>query len=282
MLVASSSLDLSLTWTIAGLFLLLAIITGIIAGAIPALYFARLNPVQALKNQSSSKLFSGLWMRKGLTVFQFILSFRFIVALFVFSRQYRYTMNYDFGFQRENILDVELQQTDTALFATEFSKLSSVHVISFSSDVLGLHHSAGDSWMKCENQTDSIKVNYMFVDHRYIENLGLKLLAGTNFPDGVWNREKHLIVNEEFLKTFQIAAPAEAIGQVVRVNKQDLEIIGVLKDFHFSSLREPIKSFAFRVDPAQYKIANLKVSFTDAYAGIADMEKLWKSMGNHH
>ena len=280
MMVAASSLDLSLTLPIVGLFLLFAVVTGFIAGFAPAFYFSKLNPIQALKNQSGSRLFSGMWLRKGLTIFQFMLSFGFFVAIIVFSRQYKYSMNYDFGFDRENILDVELQHADPALFASEYSKLSSVHAISFSSDVLGLHHSGGDSWMQVEGRADSSHVNNMFVDNHYIENLNLKFLAGGNFPNNVWNREQHLIVNEQFLKSVNIADPKDAIGKVVRVNKQDLEIIGVLKDFHFSSLREPIKSFAFRTDPSQYRIANLKVSFADAFVGISEMESLWKKVGN--
>jgi putative ABC transport system permease protein len=280
MMIGASQLDLSITWTTAGFFILFAIFVGILGGTAPALYFARLNPIQALKNQSSTKIFSGMWMRKSLTVFQFALSFGFIVALVVFARQYRYSMNYDFGFQKENILDVELQKADPDLFASEFSKLSSVQRISFSSDVLGLHPSQGDTWMQYENKTDSVKISEVFVSPGYIENIGLKFLAGTGFPEGRWNSEQHLIVNEQFLKKFQIATPADAIGKVVRVDKQDLQIIGVLKDFHFSSLREPITCFAFRTDPSRYRIANLKVSFIDAYTGITTMEKLWKSMGN--
>ena len=280
MLVDASSLDLSLTWTIAGLFLLFAIVTGFMAGAAPAFYFAGLNPIQALKSQSSTKIFSGMWMRKSLAVFQFIISFGFIVALIVFSRQYRYSMNYDFGFQQENILDVELQGADPALFDSEFSKLSPVHSISFSSDILGFHNSVGDSWMRFENQLDSFRINEMFIDHSFIENLGLKIIAGSNFPDGIWNREQHIIVNEQFLKIFNIPTANDAIGKVVSVNKQDLEIIGVLKDFHFSSLRDPIKSFAFRVNPARYQFANLKVAFTDVHDDITDMEQLWKGIGS--
>jgi ABC-type antimicrobial peptide transport system permease subunit len=278
-LVAASDLDLSLTWTIAGLFLAFAILTGLVAGAAPSLYFARLNPIQALKTQSSKTLFSGMWMRKGLTIFQFILSFGFIVSLIVFSRQYRYSMNYDFGFQRENILDITLQKAKPGLVAAEYAKLSSVKDVSFSSDIMGLHHSAGDSWMQYENQSDSIRVNEMFVDPHYIENLGLKFLSGKNFPDLPWTHEKHLIVNEQYLKLVGIPDARGAIGKVVRVDKHDLEIIGVLKDFHFSSLRDPIKSFAFRTNPANYQYANLKVSFADVFSNINEMEKVWKKLG---
>jgi putative ABC transport system permease protein len=280
MMVAASSLDLSLTWTIVGLFLLFAIVTGIIAGVAPAFFFARLNPIQALKSQSSSKIFSGMWVRKGLTVFQFMLSFGFIVAIIVFSRQYQYSMNYDFGFDRENMLDVQLQNVEPGLFESEYSKISSIQSISYSSGVLGLRHSDGDAWMQPEGLQDSVKVNQMFVDNHYIANLNLEFLAGKNFPSVAWTHEQYLIVNEQFLKSTNLGSATEAIGKVVRVDNQDLEIIGVLKDFHFSSLRTPIKSFAFRTNPRFYSYANLKVSFTDAFAGISEMESLWKKIGH--
>ncbi len=280
MMSMASSLDLSLTWTNVLLFALFAVFTGLMAGLAPAIYFAKLNPIQALKNQSSTKVFSGIWLRKGLTVFQFMLSFGFIVALIVFARQYKHTMNYDFGFQQENILDVELQNADPNLFVSEFSKLSPVKSISFSSDVLGLHSSGGDSWMQYESKTDSLPVNEIFVSRPYIENLELKFIAGSNFPDEVWSHERHIIVNEQFLKEFNIPDAADAVGKVVTVGHKELEVIGVLKDFHFSTLRQPIESFAFRMDPSRYQIANLKVSFTDAYGGISEMEKVWKSIGN--
>ncbi|MCW5910559.1 MAG: ABC transporter permease [Cyclobacteriaceae bacterium] len=280
MIAFSETLDLSLTAITTGLFILFAIVTGFIAGFVPAVFFSGLNPVQALKNQSPAKAFSGMWLRKSLTVFQFILSFGFIVALIVFARQYRYSMNYDFGFRQENIFDVNLQGVDPDLFASEYSQFSFVHNISFSSDVLGLHSSFGGTWMQMEGTPDSLQVSEMFCDRQYIETLGLKFLAGSNFPDIPWNHEQSIIVNERFLELFGIPGPADAIGKVVRVDRQDLQITGVLKDFHYSSLRESIKSFAFRTNPSQYRHANLNVSFTDAYAGITQMEKLWKKMGN--
>ncbi len=279
-LVEAASLDFSLTWRSAGVFVLFAIVTGLAAGAAPAFYFARLSPVQALKNQATLKAFSGIGIRKVLAVFQFMLSFGFIVAMIVYSRQYRYSVNYDFGFQQKNILDVQLHGVDATVVTSEFSKLSSVHSISFSSDVLGLHSSTGDSWMQYENRRDSFKVNEMFVDQSYIDNLGLKLIAGTNFPANAWNHEQYIIVNEEFLKAFDIPGTSEALGKIVTVDRQELQILGVVKNFHYSSLRDPIGSFAFRMNPTRYQYANLKVSFTDAFGGIAEMEKQWKRIGN--
>jgi ABC-type antimicrobial peptide transport system permease subunit len=278
MLTGGSSLDLSLSWTNVSYFFAFTIATGFVAGFAPALYFSKLNPIKALKSQA--KGFSGMWIRKSLTVFQFILSFGFIVALIVFSRQYRYSLNYNFGFQKENILDVDLQESDPNLFLSEFSKLSSVNQISFSDKVLGLFPIGAESWMQMENKSDSIRVADMYTDHSYIKNLGMELIAGKGFPDEPWTHEQYLIVNESFVKTFSIPSAADAIGQVVRVNKKDLQIIGVLKDFNYATLHWEIKSFAFRMDPSQFKHANLKVSFQDAYEGINEMEVLWRKLGN--
>jgi putative ABC transport system permease protein len=276
MLVEASSLDLSLNWLMIALFGGFALLTGLMAGFFPALYFAGLNPVQALKSQSVTKGFSGMRLRKGLTIFQFALSFMFILGLVVFSRQYRYTLNFDFGFQKENIMHVDLLDVKPDKFKSSFEKLSAVQNISMSSNILGIGYLA--AMVHPFGKIDSTEVFQLYVDEQYINNMELTLLAGENFPEGVWQREQHMLVNEEFLKKHNIKSPVDALGQTFTVEGNDLEIIGVLKDFHFASLQVPIKSFMFRMNPNQFKYANMRVSFTDAFAGITEMELQWKTL----
>src|SRR5690606_35997579 len=140
-MMPGSWLDLSLTWEMLGLFLLFAVVAGFLAGVFPALYFAGLNPIQALKGKSNARGFSRMPVRKVLIIFQFALSFCFIVLLIVFSRQYRYNLNFDYGFDTENILDVELQGADPVTFRSEFSRHAAVQDLSLSSGILGLSHS---------------------------------------------------------------------------------------------------------------------------------------------
>jgi putative ABC transport system permease protein len=274
MLVDGASLDLSLTWQIILLFVAFAVLVGFMAGALPALYFAGLNPIQALKSQSRAG--TGLRMRKVLTIFQFALSFGFIISLVTFTKQYRYTRHFDFGFQKENILDVELQGVDPEKFKTEFSRLSSVQSLSMSSGVLGL--SSSQTWVRSEIGKDSLEVHQLFVDGGYIENMKLNLLAGQNFPESFFSKERHIIVNEEFLKSYAITSPADAIGKVFIVDGKELEVIGVLKNFHFASLQVPIKNFFFRINPSEFKYANLKVDVADIHASISAMEKVWNTL----
>ena len=114
--------------------------------------------------------------RSVLIVFQFALSFCFIVLLIVFRRQYRNNLNFDYGFNTKNILDVELQGSNPATLSNEFSKLLDVQEISMSSGILGLSHSS--TYVHKLPDGDSIEVFQLFVDPRYVGNMGLQLLAG--------------------------------------------------------------------------------------------------------
>jgi hypothetical protein len=127
-------------------------------------------------------------------------------------------------------------------------------------------------------QNDSAEVAQMYVDPHYIDAFKLTLLAGKNFPDETWHGEQYLIVNEEFIKALKINDPADAIGKVYSVDGRELEVIGVLRNFHFAPLNQPIDKFFFRVDPNRFAYANLEVSSTDAFAMFNQMEDVWKTL----
>ncbi len=259
-------------------FILFALIVGVLTGIVPGLYFAKLNPIQALKSKptGSNAKFN---LRKALTVFQFALSLGFIMSVVIVLSQYRQTINYNFGFDQANILDVNLQEVDPQLFRNEFTKLSSVQSMSMSSHVMGAG-SSGSTWVMGADQTDSVEVSQMFIDYNYLSNLNLKLLAGKNFVENASANSNRVIVNEEFLKHFKVAQPIDAIDQLFLLeDNQEVVVIGVVKNFHYASLREPIKSFFFRYDASHFSIANIKVASSDMFTSITEMESAWKSMG---
>src|SRR5260221_10306937 len=98
MIVSSDALDLSVDFRTLICFVLFALFVGFIAGVIPATYFSKLSPIQALKIQPIGKGFAKFNLRKALIVSQFALSLGFIMGVVVIFSQYRYTLNYDFGF----------------------------------------------------------------------------------------------------------------------------------------------------------------------------------------
>jgi putative ABC transport system permease protein len=264
---------LSLTWPMALAFIVFALFTGLVAGFFPALYFAGLNPIQALRSQTHKHSSQGR-IRKGLTVFQFALSFCFIIGLIVFSRQYSYNLNYDFGFHRENILNVKLQGVNPEQFRNQFSQLSSVQDMSMSSHVLGVSTSV--QLTASVDSQDSLDVHQIFADHNYINVVKLELLAGKNFPNEVWQGEKYVIVNEEFVRQFKLGTPYDALGKLFQIENKELQIIGVMKNFNYRNLRKPIEAFMIRMDPKQYQLASLSVNFNDTFGAFSQMENAWK------
>jgi putative ABC transport system permease protein len=273
MLVAGASTDLSITWPMGFTFVLFGLATGLIAGIIPALYFARLNPVEALKSKIAGQG-SSMRLRKSLTVLQFVLSFGFILSLLVFGRQYRYSLNFDFGFQKDNILTVELKDVSPGLIAQKFSQLASVKSMSMSSGLPGL---GAQSVFISKTGTDSVEADQMFIDHNFIRNFKLQLIAGKDFPDENSAHEKFMMVNEEFLSIEGLKNPAEVLGRVYTINGNDLEVIGVVKDFHYAPLHDPIGKLCLRTNPDEYHYANLEVVSSDAQAMITEMENIWKT-----
>jgi putative ABC transport system permease protein len=273
MLVEGSSLDLSLTPRMVLLFFTFSLVVGFGAGVLPAVHFSSLNPIEALK----SKVKSGgpLRMRKILTVFQFALSFGFILSLVVCSRQYRYSLNFDFGFHKTNIVDVKLQDVSLENFKAAFGSLSPVRNISMSSGLLGLN--ASRTWIK-NDLRDSTEISELFVDNQFIKNFGLTFLAGNNFPIDAGATERSIIVNEEFLKAYRISNPQDAIGRTYEVDGLNLEIIGVLKNFHFAPLNQPIGKFFFRTKPSEFAYANIQVVATDPLQLFSTLEDAWKKL----
>lgn len=278
MLVAGNSLDLSLTVDRFLYFLAFAIITGFVAGFFPAIYFSRLNPIEAIKNNVPSKRFSGIKVRKALIVFQFGLCLFFILTLVIYNKQYRYAMNFDLGFAEENIVDVDLYKVNPDVVRNEFSKLPFVQKVSFSSGVMG--HGVPATWASLDGSKDSTEVFYMHVDGNFIENMELKLLAGRTFDNTEKNGETSVIINQTLMKRFNFAGPSEALGQIVHVDSLSLKIIGVIKDFHFWQLHAPPGNFFFRSNPDDFRLANVKIATNDVQVALEEMDITWRKFSN--
>jgi putative ABC transport system permease protein len=276
MLVASEALDLSTNLTMIVYFVIFALLVGFLAGGIPAIYFSKLNPVQALKNSMPVKSLRGFSFRKVMTVFQFALSLGFIMGVVILFKQYRSSLNYNFGFQQENILNIELQDVNSQVLKNEFGKIADVQSISMSSGVIGTYVS-GSTWVSKSDEVDSLEVFQLFIDQNYLGNHNLTLAAGKAFEENTISKDQ-VIVNETFLKHFQTNAP-QALGETFNVHGYgDVTVIGIIKDFHFHPLREPIRSFFFRYDPSQFAFANLKIASSDVESTFKQMEASWKKL----
>jgi putative ABC transport system permease protein len=271
-------LDLTPSITTIIYFVLFAILVGVAAGFVPAMYFSRLNPVQSLKGKPA-RASSRFTFRKILIAAQFTLSLGFIMAVVVVLSQYRYIMNFDFGFNKENLFDVELQGTDPQIFKNEFEKISSVQKISMSSHVVGTGD-VGREWVMSLDKSDSSETFQIAIDENYLSNFGLTLLAGKNFDANPELNRQKIIVNETFLKRFQIKSPHDAVDKSFLVAGKEKYVAAVVKDFHYANLNVPIEEFYFSYEPEKFQVANIKVQSADMFGDISQMEEAWKKFEN--
>jgi putative ABC transport system permease protein len=277
MVIGSEMLDLSVNMKMMIMFITFGLFVGLIAGLVPAMYFSKLSPIQALKGKITSPKASSFSLRKSLIVSQFALSLGFIMGVVVILNQYRHSLNHDFGFEQQNIVDVELQGVNFQNLKNQFSQVNSVEAISMSSGILGT--SSSDKVI-VKTETDSVEVTQMFIDQQFLANMELKLLAGNNFPDDSLSK-KFVIVNEEFVKTFKLNSPPEAINQLFTLaNGDEVMVAGVVKNFHYADLRSPIQSFFFRFDPREFRFANIKTSINDVHKITAALEPAWRNISN--
>ena len=261
-------------------FLAFAILVGFFSGIVPALHFLKTAPVLALKGKERQTKTGGLFsLRKLVITLQFILSLGFTFAVLVMGQQYQYSINYDFGFDQKKILNVDLQQADPQLVKNEFGKLSFVSLISMSSHPLGAGKVPGLHVRRVAS-SDSIDASTMAIDENFITNMGLHLVLGRNFNNNAGENAHLIIINEVFAKILSPADASGAIGQLVILpDKREVSVAGILKDFHYASLKSPIGNFFFEYAPEKFNYANFNLFSTNKSSAFSEMEAAWKSVG---
>ena len=261
-------------------FLAFALGVGFVAGVVPALRFSRMDPVQALKgNEPQTKRGGRFTLPRVVITSQFILSLGFILAMVIMVQQHRYSTNYDLGFERHNIVNVDLQRSNPQRVKDEFEKLSFSSPISMSSHLLGAGSVPGVH-MKRTGHPDSLNANRVAIDEHFITNMGLHLVLGRDFTDDVGENARSIIINEVFAKALSPDDASKAVGEVVVLDdSRDVRVVGVLEDFHYASLHAPVGNFFFEYAPDDFNYANFRLLSGDERQAFIEMEAAWKAVG---
>lgn len=257
-----------------------AILIGFLAGFIPALVMTKFKPVSIIKGIANVKVTGGMNVRKALVGVQFILSIGFAVLVTLAYKQYQYALNLDLGYETEAILNVELQGNDYDIVKASFSQIPEIEDISASAFLLSTGSTNSD-YARLEGATDSIVVYSMKVTDDYISNLNHKLLAGGQINSEF--QEKQMIVNEQFVKKFELGNPEDAIGKKFHYYNDDRVIAGVVKDFHYGTVYNDIQPFAFiQPDEGPLYVTNLKIRSSDLATTLQKIDDAWKALDKDH
>lgn len=252
---------------------------GFLAGFVPALLMSKLKPVSILKGLSTIKSSRKLDLRKVLIGLQFTLSMGFAVLVTLAAKQYKFALNYDLGFNTENVLNVDVEGNDVELLKAAFLKVPEVKGVSTAS-MIPSTGSTNSDYARYKDPTDSVVAYTIDVDPGYLNNMGHELIAGNHFREG--QTKDKIIINELMAERLQIGTPTEAIGQSLYFYDQNWTITGVVKNFHHGTVNNKVEPFGFTSGRQKHYNLNLKLVSSDITSTMNKLEDAWEEIDQLH
>jgi putative ABC transport system permease protein len=266
------------------IFIAFSLMVGFLAGLYPALYLSRLTPAKVIKGLPAGKGFAGLTLRKALVVVQFAFSLIFIVSTILIYQQAEFFFEAEYGFNKENVINIPLREVPYAAFRNELSRSSHIVAVSATSLIPGDSFGMPRTNIRREGTDELIAAVLQSIDEHFIDNLELTLVAGRNFlPVFSTDREQAVILNEKAVRELGFGAPLDAVGQVIVLGENsEVRIIGVVKDYQFDFLWRPIGPLVLQFDPAQFRFANVRFRENDRAAALAFLKATWRKFDRLH
>jgi putative ABC transport system permease protein len=248
------------TWNTVSFVVLFALLSGLISGSYPALFLSRFKMIPSLKGQLGNMQTSAL-LRKSLVVFQFVIAVFLISGSFIIYKQMQYVNSKDLGFNKEQVLTFHIDDMKVRgeIPALKNALLQSrlIESVGVAGNALGDNYLGGRDFAFEKNGVmpeSSTMAKQLFVDEDFLKTMNIQLLQGRNFSNNMQTDQYGaMIINETLMKELGYT---NAVGKKseYRVNqfmdKSHRSIIGVVKDFHFSSLQHKIEPMVMIMPPA--------------------------------
>lgn len=268
-------------WNHIGYLFLAALGIGLLAGIYPALVLARFRPIVVLKGRFATGT-KGILLRKGLVVTQFTISIALIIATMVVYYQTNYMRSRDLGFRKDQMLVIRTEGTQAqTTFKEKIRSIPGVKSVSLGSSVPGAGWNG--AYSEIENTSGEMQIanlNLIFVDFDYMDQLEIPMVAGRRFSrDFQTDTTEAIVLNESAVKMFGYSDPKQAVGKRFKQWGREGRIIGVMKDFNYTSLQQEVKPLTMRMsEKGGYDHLTVNVTAGQIPATIASIEKEWKEM----
>ncbi len=273
---------LSSPWTIPTLILLILAV-GLISGSYPAFYLASFNPVKVLKGSAQAKN-SKSWLRSGLVIFQFTISITLFTGTMIVFNQLNYIQDKDLGYTKSDIVIVEKtddigQQIEA--FKNDLRQDPRILSVSNSTGLIG--HNFGNSTHQIQGEPaeNTILLSNFFTDDYYANAYKLKLKEGRFFSPDRPNDSLSVVINETAAEYMNIGdpigrylmRPAGPNGEMINV-----EIVGIVKDFHFQSMHEKIRPLTiYHFNSRGFgRYTAVQITRQDIPGTLNYIEEIWK------
>jgi len=275
-------IDLGKDMWIYGLAIAFTLAVGILAGAYPASRFTRVDPTAVLAGTGSGGTPERGRFRKVVTTAQFAFSIVFVVTSLVMLGQFRHMANTDYGFNREHIVNIALQDVPFDRLKSTLATNPAILRIAGSDKVPGLGSTNG-AWLYRTGLADSVNSHHFSVDEEWLEVMGLELLAGRNFdPARATDSTDAVILGASATKSLGFASPVEAVGAVLTVDGHPTSIIGVIADFISASPMVSGDPISVRYRPAEFRYAVVTTVPGGVQDAISGITREWSQLPTVH
>jgi putative ABC transport system permease protein len=268
---------------------LLTLFVGFVSGSYPAIFLSSIRPAEVLKGGVRKGTILGVFLRKGLIVFQFAISLVFIIGTIVIYRQLNFVRNKDLGFKKENIIEIDIFKDGpftqrSELIKRELSQHPNIQKVIVSAGDPGFYN----GWpILCVPEgfleASPVEMNYFEVGEGFFDFFGINIIEGRDFSkEMVTDAESAVIINETAVKSLGWKQP---IGKQIKSDqfesKKPVTVIGVVKDFHNGSLHEKIKPSIYKFNPQGRNSIFIQIDPLNKRETIAFLEKKWRQLPTH-
>ena len=274
-----------------GLFSLTILFGSLLSGLYPAFILSSFKPVHALKSVSLRPK-RGFSLRRSLIAFQFLISLLLISGTYLVYQQITFMKTQDLGMDMERVVVVngprvvletlksegETLGSEYKTFKTELLRQSTISAISATSQIPTKGYLGSADMREMGKPESSIQEGYaVFVDTSFTRAYDIEFLARKAFPNKIVPYD-WLIVNEEVVNVLELGSPEDAIGKKLITLGDTLEILGVIKNVHWSSLKEAHLPVLFALDNQYGAFFSIRINLSDIPETITHIKSTYKSV----
>jgi len=281
LLGANLTLSLFSPWFTIPSLILFSLFVGFLAGSYPALFLSSFNPYEVLKGSVKNSMQNGR-LRRVLVVFQFAVSILLIVGTMIMYRQIKYMLNRDLGFKKEQLIVINRAEAlgiKMKSFKETVKNIPGVINITSSTAIPGRTNN-NNGYLIEGRKDETFLMTTSWVDYDFLATFGMTLASGRSFNESFSSDKDACIINESAFKDFKITD----INKTRFMQPRDsgkvnyLPIIGVVKNFNYESLRNPIGPYIlkFQNDYMLWGYITVRLSGQNYSKTISAIEAKWK------
>lgn len=264
------------------------VLLGILAGAYPAFVLSGFRPAAVLKGSSDASFTGGGSLRQVLVTVQFVISIALLISVLAIRGQMDFIKNKNLGYEKQALLTVRVHGDQSIkdgieAFRNDVTTGSNlIKGMTFANGLpIGGTGNSGASTVDNNGKQIRSSTFRFRVDYDYAPVLGLQFLAGRNFSrdfpaDAPTDTTQNYILNEAAVRAYGWQTPEMAIGKPFRMAGRSGQVVGIVRDFHFNSLKKQVEPLAMHLTKAQFSVIVLRIEMSRVSEAIAEVKSKWE------